>query len=152
MAEDARAGSPAEGASTELPSSTDAGAAAPPSATPQVIDDIFGATHQPSVCDGGAADFGMGVGGATAAGSMPGGPSLQREEIDPNEPEYRKELREKWIRGVQQRMAQALEEARERETIDAMEKAERSELAQYLGPKLEAWSKGKVAPQLLGNS
>lgn len=133
----------ATGGSKAGPSSTDAGAAAPPSATPQVIDDIFGATHQPSVCDGGAADFGMGVGGATAAGSMPGGPSLQREEIDPNEPEYRKELREKRIRGVQQRMAQALEEARERETIDAMEKAERSELAQYLGPKLEAWSKGK---------
>ena len=40
-------------------------------------------------------------------------------------------------------MAQALEEARERETIEAMEKAERSELAQYLGPKLELWAKGK---------
>ena len=69
--------------------------------------------------------------------------SLQAEAIDPNEPEHRKQLREKRIQGVQMRMAAALEEARERETIEAMEKAERSELAQYMGPKLEKWAKGK---------
>jgi len=117
-----------------------------------VIDDIFGTTHQPSVCTtsaGGGIDFGMGMGamgghgGDGGAGSARDSLALQEEEIDPNEPEIRKQLREKRQKGVQQRMALALEEARERETIEAMEKAERSELAQYLGPKLEAWAKGK---------
>ncbi|QDZ22120.1 auxilin-related protein [Chloropicon primus] len=109
---------------------------------PQVIDDIFGTTHQPSVCTTGGIDFGMGLGGPSSAASS-AAPTFREEEIDPNEPELRKELRMKRLAKVQMRMAQALEEARERETIEAMEKAERSELAQYMGPKLDAWSKGK---------
>ncbi len=40
-------------------------------------------------------------------------------------------------------MAAKLEEARERETVEAMEKAERQEHAQYLRPKLDAWARGK---------
>ena len=101
------------------------------------IDDIFGTTQQPSVCTSEGGDMWK------APRAAFGAPSTSAEEIDPNEPEIRKQLREKRIREVQMRMAQALEEARERDTIEALEKAERSELAQYMGPKLDAWAKGK---------
>ena len=128
-------------------SGPDLGGGEGPGPQPQVIDDIFGTTHQPSaVSQAGKLDLGAGFGiqSQEAMGDPKGGEiSLQAEAIDPNEPEHRKQLREKRIQGVQMRMAAALEDARERETIEAMEKAERSELAQYMGPKLEKWAKGK---------
>jgi hypothetical protein len=114
-------------------------ATSPSQPQPQVIDDIFGTMHQPSACATGNTGMEMGM-SSTAGGNVV---LVAQEEGEEGEPEIRKQLREKRIQGVQMRMAQALEEARERETIEALEKAERSDLAQYMGPKLESWAKGK---------
>ena len=66
----------------------------------------------------------------------------------PGEPEYRKELRQKRLREMHQRMQAQLAEKQARDAAESTEKEEKVDLrSRVVKPRIEAWTQGKKVRQ-----
>ena len=64
--------------------------------------------------------------------------------IDTGEPEYRKELRQKRLREMHQRMQAQLADKQARDAAESSEKEEKVDLRnRVVKPKIDAWTQGK---------